>query len=75
MPFYKNLSNHSGVLSYEIDYDSIIVQFRRGGAYLYNRRNPGAGHLESLKSLAISGIGLNTYINKHVKKSYDAKLR
>jgi hypothetical protein len=75
MEQYKNLGGNSGVLSYEIGFDSLIVQFRDGGTYLYDRRSPGNNDLERMKSLAVSGIGLNSYISKYVRKNYTAKLR
>jgi len=75
MKRYKNMSGNSGILAYEIDNNSITIQFRVGGIYLYNTRRPGGYLLEQMKSLAISGVGLNTFINKYIRKNYDKKLR
>jgi hypothetical protein len=75
MERYKNLGENSGVLSYEIGNDSITVQFSPDAVYLYTYRSAGSLHIEKMKLLAVTGKGLNTYINKYVKKGYEAKLR
>lgn len=72
---YKNIGGDSGVHSYEIGSDSITVQFTDGAVYLYNYGSAGQHAVEEMKRLALSGDGLNSYINKHVKKRYASKLR
>jgi hypothetical protein len=72
---YKNLGGDSGVSSYEIGSDYIIVEFRDGAAYLYNNESAGAGNIVKMKELAIAGVGLNSFISKVVKKGYASKLR
>ncbi|MEA3494262.1 MAG: hypothetical protein U9R38_07780 [Candidatus Margulisiibacteriota bacterium] len=74
MERYKNLSGKSGVAAFENGEDNIIVQFKDGGKYLYNNAVTGAGHIVEMKKLAISGRGLNSYINRHVRKAYASKL-
>jgi hypothetical protein len=75
MERYKNLGGNSGVVSYDIVNDSITVQFRDGSVYLYNNYNPGSGNVEHMKSLAISGRGLNGFISSVIRKNYSRKLR
>jgi hypothetical protein len=41
MEKYKNIKGDSGVQSYEIGADFIIVQFINDGSYLYNNQIPG----------------------------------
>ncbi len=72
---YKNPGGNSGVVAYEIGNDSITIQFRDGAVYLYNNQRTGSVNIERLKSLAISGQGLNGFISSAVKKGYAAKLR
>ena len=74
MPAYKNVSGKSGVASYEIYEDAIVVTFHAGGPYLYNNEAPGKALVEEIKRLAEAGEGLNTFINQHVKKNYAKKL-
>lgn len=73
MEKYKNLKGDSGVESYEIGSDFIIVQFKNDGSYLYNYHIPGSSHVERMKKLALKGKGLSTYISKTVKKKYAEK--
>lgn len=70
MERYRDIDNDSGIEAYEISYDSIAVRFKRGGMYLYTYASAGATHIETMKRLALSGDGLNGYINSHVKHSY-----
>ena len=65
---YKNLAGDSGVLSFEIRADSIIVTFVGGARYLYDRTKPGLHHVSMMKRLAEAGRGLASYIARNVKK-------
>lgn len=70
---YQNLSGDSGIRSFEIDNNHIIIQFLNGATYRYGYKNPGRGHVEQMKKLARAGRGLATYINKHVRENYEDK--
>lgn len=69
---YQNLSGESGVEAFEIGPDSITVKFRSGRHlyYLYNSVRPGAAAVQELKSRALSGRGLNSYISRTIRTSY-----
>ncbi len=75
MERYKNLGGNSGVLAYEIGPDYIKVEFTGGSLYLYNYGSAGSQNVERMKELAIAGEGLNSFINRYVKKAYALKLR
>ncbi|HEY0104722.1 MAG TPA: hypothetical protein VGB91_01465 [Rhizomicrobium sp.] len=75
MEYYLNRAGNSGVSGYELGADSIRVQFRDNSIYLYNYQITGMANVEKMKRLAVSGQGLNSFINSYVKKSYAAKLR
>lgn len=75
MESYKNLSGNSEVKSYRINNDSIIVEFKDGNCYLYNYESAGRRNIEIMKGLAISGLGLNGFIDRHVRHSYAKKIR
>lgn len=75
MQHYRNLGGDSGVSAYEITSDSITVQFKDGAVYLYNYTSTGKNDVETMKSLAGSGRGLNSFISTTVRKRYAAKLR
>ncbi len=72
MQLYRNLSGDSGVLAYEIGADYIKVQFEKA-IYLYTYRITGSRNIEEMKTLATNGRGLNTFIDKYVKKKYASK--
>lgn len=74
MQQYKDINGDSGVAAYEIGPGSITVQFSKGGTYLYDYSKPGAAHVTEMQRLAQAGNGLNTYINKFVRKDYAQKL-
>lgn len=75
MPIYKDIDGDSGVLSYEYGTDWITVEFERGQQrhYKYTYASAGSIHVDRMKTLADQGEGLNSYINKNVRKSYEQK--
>lgn len=75
MERYRNLGGKSGVLEYEIGVDFIRVKFNDNSVYLYTNKSCGRDNCETMKSLAVAGEGLNTFINKVVKKAYERKER
>ena len=75
MEHYKNLGGDSGVVAYEIGPGSITVQFKDGSVYLYTDQSAGAASIAEMQRLAKAGQGLNSFINRVVKKGYDRKLR
>lgn len=72
---YKNLGGSSGVKAYELGNDSIIVEFKDSSQYLYNNLRPGIMSVERMKTLALRGQGLNSFISISVKKNYYKKLK
>jgi hypothetical protein len=68
---YLNLSGDSGVTAYELGVDYIVIRFRSGGPYRYSYARAGQHHVERMKSLAVAGRGLSTYISQHVHDRYD----
>lgn len=75
MTRYKNNSGRSGVLAYEINGDSITVQFTDGSVYLYNTSSTSYYNIQQMKKLALNGSGLNSFISTTVKKGYARKIR
>ena len=75
MTRYANISGNSGVTAFEIQSESIWVQFRGGPAYLYPSSCIGEGNLQTMCGLATNGQGLGTFINTNpiVKKGYTLK--
>lgn len=75
MPAYANRGGDSGVVAYEITADSITVEFKDGWKYVYDATNPGASIVATMKSLAQTGEGLNSFISTVVKKNFASKHR
>ena len=70
---YRNSSGSSGVVAYEIGDDFIKVQFHDRKTYLYSYKSAGSHNIEQMKTLAVRGRGLNSYINTYVKDKYESK--
>ncbi|MBF0329948.1 MAG: hypothetical protein HQL10_12380 [Nitrospirae bacterium] len=75
MERYANRGGDSSVEGYEIEHDSITVQFRDGWKYLYTYQSTGAEDIERMKLLAISGHGLNSFITRVIRKRFASKFR
>ncbi len=75
MERYKNLGGDSGVVAYELGDDSITVEFSDGSQYLYTHQSAGSHNIDQMKELAVAGRGLNSFINKYVRKKYASKLK
>ncbi len=73
MEAYANKGGDSSVAAYEIGNDGIRVRFQDGAVYLYSYGKPGSHHVEQMKTLARNGVGLNSYINRNVRKEYAAR--
>ena len=71
---YKAHSGDSGVKAYAIKNDSLVVQFVDGSIYKYDYKNTGKNNIEEMKRLAKEGRGLATFINKHVREKYAARI-
>lgn len=75
MDHYKNLGGNSGVVGYETGPDFIRVQFSDGAVYLYTSTSAGSENIDTMKQLAVYGEGLNSFINRNVRKAYARKER
>ena len=49
MTTYSNRGQNSGISAYEINNDSIIVQFSTGSEYLYTYASAGVANIEKMK--------------------------
>ena len=71
---YRNNSGESGVVAYDIDSDSITIQFTGGERYLYTERSAGAENIAKMQELAREGRGLSTFVSQHIRSRYARKL-
>src|SRR4051812_19208932 len=72
MPTYHG--GNSGVTSYNVGENFILVRFESGIRYLYNECVTGRRHVQAMKKLAGRNEGLATYINQHVREKYATRL-
>lgn len=63
METYANLGGDSGIAGYEIGDDYITVIFTTEARYTYTYESAGVDAVETMKELAESGQGLNSYIS------------
>lgn len=73
MEKYKNLQGGSAVKAYRIGIDFIEVVFNDYKVYRYTLSSAGSANVEQMKRLARQGYGLNSYINRFVRKLYASK--
>lgn len=74
MKTYRNLSGNSGVAAYEIGKTFIKIKFSgESGIYIYDYKMPGKAVVEHMKSLALKGLGLSTYISQEVRNNFSRK--
>lgn len=71
MKRYQNRSGNSGVVAYEAGASFIRVRFVEGALYTYSYQSAGKAKVERMKTLALEGKGLATYISQHVKDAYE----
>jgi len=64
MQRYRNFSGTSGVRSFEIGPDSIVLAYKSGEPYLYTYESAGQQNVEEMKRLALKGSHLNAFINR-----------
>lgn len=71
MQKYENLGGDSGVEEFEIGTNYIIVKFyKTPKLYTYSYESAGEEKVEHMKQLALSGYGLNEYINRYARNDY-----
>lgn len=72
---YKNLSGDSKVAKYEIKKDALTIRFTDHGVYRYTNQTAGPENISKMKTLAIAGKGLGTFISANLKDRFLRKIR
>lgn len=75
MEYEHYTSIGSSIIKYKISENAIEVVFNSGRYrhYLYEYSKAGVDKVEKMKALAMSGSGLNSYINQYAKFSYSKR--
>jgi hypothetical protein len=63
-PYFSTSGKKSGVISYEIGVDFIIVQFPQN-QYKYSYTSCGISSTENMKQLALDSCGLTRFISEY----------
>jgi len=72
---YANKNGDSPIVRYEIGPDWIRVEYDDGRLYRYDRASSGSAHIRQMRRLAREGVGLSTYISRHVREHYAGRER
>jgi len=72
---YVNDEAHSDINGFELSSDSITVEFSDGTVYLYDCSSAGVANIQQMKQLALSGKGLNAYINSYAQRAQAVRIR
>lgn len=67
---YGNQNGNSGITGYEIGEDYIDVEFRNEKVYRYHKERIGNLNFFNMVAAACIGSGLNTHINKFVRRKH-----
>lgn len=72
---YKNVSGDSKVARYEIRKDSMTIRFTDHSVYRYTNQSADPANISKMKTLALAGKGLGTFIEGNVKDRFLKKIR
>lgn len=72
---YKNLSGDSAVSTFEIKKDQITVKFKDHTIYRYTNQSADPANVSKMKTLALSGKGLGTFIKSTVKDRFQRRVK
>ena len=72
---YKNLSGASKVARYEITKDTVTIRFTDSSVYIYSNQSATPSNISKMKTLAVAGKGLGTFIDANLKDRFMRKVR
>jgi hypothetical protein len=75
MRHYGDSTGESRVRAFEFSADGITVEFSDGTIYRYDHATTGLANVQQMKQLALSGKGLNGYIDRYARRNYAIRLR
>jgi hypothetical protein len=75
MTNYNDATGTSGITAFQSNNDSITIEYKNGSAYQYSDQTTGSANVGYMKSLAASGQGLNSFINKSLTKAQAVRVR
>ena len=71
---YKNLSGDSKIARYHIAKDALTIRYTDNSVYLYTNQSTCPETISKMKTLALAGKGLGTFIHAGIKDRYSRKI-
>jgi len=75
MTLYKNVSGDSKVVRYHLAKDAVTIRFADRSVYIYTNQSTDPATIKKMKTLALAGKGLGTFITSTVKDRFSRKVR
>ncbi len=75
MKRYANLGGKSAVAFYNIEKDAVTIRFANHSVFEYNNQSAAPANISKMKTLAIAGKGLGTFIETNLKDRFSRKIR
>jgi hypothetical protein len=72
---YKNVSGKSIVARYEIAKDGMTIRFTDHSVLRYTNQSAEPANISKMKTLALAGKGLGTFIEANLKERHLCKVR
>ena len=72
---YLNLGGKSAVATYKIEKDAVTIGFTSQRKYIYSNQSAGMANVRQMKTLALAGKGLGTFIETKLKEGFARKIR
>lgn len=75
MKIYMNFAADSGIDAYDYGHDWVQIQFKDGSIFEYTRGSAGSQIIEAMKSRALLGKDLYSFIQTHAGTLHSRRLR
>ena len=72
---YGNAGGKSKVVRYHIAKDALTIEFADCSKYIYTNQSATPESIAQMKTMALAGKGLGTFIDANLKDRYERKIR
>jgi hypothetical protein len=72
---YKNAGGKSKVQRFHLAKDAVTVINNDGTSYIYTNQSAGPEKISKMKTLALAGKGLDSFIESDLKDKFGRKIR
>lgn len=71
---YKNVGGKSPILKFELEKDAVNLRYA-SAAFRYTNQSAGPANIAKMKTLALAGKGLDTFVQANLKDRFERKIR